>query len=227
MSKIFRIDWYPHQAHADYSRMDAEEIGLMSQLINLMYIHEGPINNDPKWICRSIKNMGSAKCRNIINRLLKNKEISLTPDGKLLKNMVQNQLNTVAKRMKNDSYCGSIDGVLDIGIEQNQLLNNPPSISTSTSISKEKIYKKEFSDWYKLYPLKKARANAEKAYLKVRKNGASAEELIAAIEPYKANKPEWKDYMHPASWLNGECWKDEYETTEDGPDWDAFDREKE
>lgn len=98
MSKIFRIDWYPHQAYVDYSRMDADEIAVMSQIINLIYMNENPIDNDPKWISRSIRDMGPAKCRNVIDRLIHRGELSLDENGKISKKMCENQLKNVSKR---------------------------------------------------------------------------------------------------------------------------------
>ncbi|MCH7783563.1 hypothetical protein IID62_10920, partial [candidate division KSB1 bacterium] len=94
------------------------------------------------------------------------------------KRLSHSQSKKSKARWENDSSSKSlknkdtVDAVADNGHSPANASPTPTPIPTP---NKEKIYKKEFSDWYKLYPLKKARANAEKAYLKVRKNGASAE----------------------------------------------------
>jgi hypothetical protein len=69
--------------------------------------------------------------------------------------------------------------------------------------------------FYPAYPKKKDPAGALKAYLKAGKAGGlpSAESLLAILEEQKT-WPEWnreagKFIPHPASWLNGERWKDE------------------
>ncbi len=73
--------------------------------------------------------------------------------------------------------------------------------------------KDDFEVFYKAYPLKKGRGQAEKAFLKV---NVPVSTLLEAIEKQKKEKiakkerkefcPEWK---HPATWLNGKCWEDE------------------
>lgn len=87
------------------------------------------------------------------------------------------------------------------------------------NITKETIQKKIMSDFeifYKAYPLKKGRGQAERAFLKV---DVPVSVLLEAIEKQKKEKivkkerkefcPEWK---HPATWLNGKCWEDEVST---------------
>ncbi|MCG8345029.1 MAG: hypothetical protein MI685_07710 [Chlorobiales bacterium] len=48
--KTFRVDWYPAAAHYDFSRLEAEEIAVLMQIINAIYIENGPIDNDPDHI---------------------------------------------------------------------------------------------------------------------------------------------------------------------------------
>lgn len=68
----------------------------------------------------------------------------------------------------------------------------------------------QFQNWWLAYPRKIAKANARKAFSKAIKI-ASMEQLLEGITRYVANKPAYCDYAHPASWLNGERWSDEYE----------------
>lgn len=71
----------------------------------------------------------------------------------------------------------------------------------------------EFMVFWRSYPRRVARANARKAFDKAIKK-TTMEALIQGITDYVAHKPQWCDYAHPASWLNGERWLDEYEPTQ-------------
>ncbi len=87
-----------------------------------------------------------------------------------------------------------------------------PSVYVSVSdrrTSSEKITD-EFEIWYSAYPRHKSRGDALKAYRKVRKT-VDAEVLLvgakAAARKYAGTDQQFTPY--PASWLNGEEWKDE------------------
>lgn len=67
-----------------------------------------------------------------------------------------------------------------------------------------------FPTFWSLYPRKVGKLAAMKAWAKAVKLD-TPENIIAGIEPYKAHKPEWQDYCHPATWLNQGRWMDEYE----------------
>ncbi len=66
----------------------------------------------------------------------------------------------------------------------------------------------DFDEWYSAYPRKVARAAAFRAYKAARKKIDSTT-LMLAIPIYMKNKPDYADWKYPATWLNGECWKDE------------------
>ncbi len=143
--KIFRVDWYAADAYVDFSRMDAHEIAVMIQIINLIYLNQGAIENEPKWIARSIRDMGSAKCRNIINKLIEKNALFLQNDGKISQKRTQNELKTVEKRKQNASKTGKKGAENRWRNEEKQTLSNGEGISsamastsTSTSTSKER-----------------------------------------------------------------------------------------
>ncbi len=79
----------------------------------------------------------------------------------------------------------------------------------------ERQIAEDFNDWYAVYPKHKGRGAAVNAYTKARKNGATAEELIAGAKRYvqerKGEDPKFT--KAPASWLNQECWTDEPDYT--------------
>ena len=77
-------------------------------------------------------------------------------------------------------------------------------------------YADEFAEWYADYPRKRSRKQAEKAFAKARKEGATVQELTDGLAKAKRSwQLEGRDSTkipYPASWLNAEGWADE-ETT--------------
>jgi hypothetical protein len=71
----------------------------------------------------------------------------------------------------------------------------------------------KFNLFWKVYPKKKAKQNAEKAFQKINPDDLLLEVIISAIEKSKTTE-EWikekgKFIPHPATWLNGKRWLDE------------------
>lgn len=69
-------------------------------------------------------------------------------------------------------------------------------------------YSVDFDVFWQAFPNHTAKLAAAKAYLKARRT-ASAEDLLDGIARYIAAKPEWQDFCHASTWLNGERWNDE------------------
>ena len=68
----------------------------------------------------------------------------------------------------------------------------------------------QFEAFWKSYPRRVAKGAARKAWDKAIKK-TTLENMLKAITEYVAKKPEKIDFKHPATWLNGECWDDEWE----------------
>jgi hypothetical protein len=67
----------------------------------------------------------------------------------------------------------------------------------------------QFEAFWKAYPRRVAKGHARTAFDKaIRKT--TLETMLAAIGDYILCKPERIDFKHPATWLNGECWSDEW-----------------
>lgn len=74
-----------------------------------------------------------------------------------------------------------------------------------------------FDEFWKLYPKKVGKAQAEKAWKKLKVDEALLETMKKAIERQKRSK-QWKDKQfipYPATWLNGRRWEDELEERTD------------
>ncbi|MCY1237870.1 hypothetical protein D9M72_505820 [compost metagenome] len=68
----------------------------------------------------------------------------------------------------------------------------------------------QFQMFWVSYPRRVAKGAARKAWDKAIKK-TTLENMLKAISEYVAKKPEKIDFKHPATWLNGECWDDEWE----------------
>ena len=66
----------------------------------------------------------------------------------------------------------------------------------------------EFETFWQAFPRRTEKIAARKAYLKARKM-ASAQEILDGVARYKANKPGYADWCHPATFLNRGRWMDE------------------
>ena len=91
-----------------------------------------------------------------------------------------------------------------------------PSIGKD-SIDKNSIniYVQEFDEVWKLYPRKQGKSNAEKSYIKARKDGTSKEDILQGLKKYNAyierNKVESKYIKMGSTWFNQKCWEDNYD----------------
>lgn len=85
------------------------------------------------------------------------------------------------------------------------------------SINNKEIYKENFEQWWKEYPRKIDKKKAlEKFTTILADKKATLEEIIAGAKKYalhcQEEKTEIRYIKHPTTWLNGECWQNEYTT---------------
>ncbi|MBO1269601.1 hypothetical protein J1902_16795 [Arthrobacter sp. PO-11] len=95
---------------------------------------------------------------------------------------------------------------------QGEILIDLPEVKAPTSkAALAKQLAEDFNDWYAVYPKHTARKLAEDAYVKARKNGATAEELLAGARRFAAERKgqDPKFTAGPAPWLNQERWTDD------------------
>ena len=91
----------------------------------------------------------------------------------------------------------------------------PNSNSNSKGKNNNGDFEKEFEEVWKLYPNKKGKSVALKAYTKARKSGVDRETIVKGIEAYKAEislkQTPIKFVKHGSTWFNQQGWEDEYE----------------
>lgn len=72
----------------------------------------------------------------------------------------------------------------------------------------------QFEDFWDCYGYKVGKSKAKKAYEKAIKSGVKHESIIQGVRAYQkdcqAKGMEVKFFKHPATWLNGEHWEDEF-----------------
>lgn len=84
-----------------------------------------------------------------------------------------------------------------------------PSTSTKDQGPSAPDFKKDFLDWWAVYPRREGKADAQRAYEKAVKR-ADHETLMAGAKRVADNPPtEAKFIPMPATWLNGDRWLDE------------------
>lgn len=134
--KAFRVDWYPHAALVDLAKLKPEEIAVLVQIVNLIYAHNGPIDNDPKFISKYC-GMGGVKSKKTINSLVHKEHIYITGDGKIAQKRCLTELETVEKRREISSKNGRKGAEERWGCQQKQQDRNGNAIRGAIdSISK-------------------------------------------------------------------------------------------
>lgn len=140
--KAFRVDWYARDSFMDFAQLKADEIGVLMQIINLIYSHNGPIDNDPKFIGK-ICGIRAAKCKTIVSALILKDHIFITPEGKIFKRRCERALLAIEERREKSSKSGKKGAEIKWGIQEKQYDDNSGAIkegmaSTSTYKSTNK-----------------------------------------------------------------------------------------
>lgn len=90
----------------------------------------------------------------------------------------------------------------------------PPDTDTDTEQNRKESILSDFEGFWNLYGFKVGKQKAQISYNNARKKGATREIIIGGVERYQrasqAKGTPAKFIKHPATWLNGEHWNDEY-----------------
>ncbi len=160
--------------------------------------------------------MGKIRCSQVVNRLQLMKIITVTEN-----------INGIGKKYKLnkdfekwDTVNENINRYRKMKSTVNVLINGPlmKTLTTKDTITKDTITKDKniyarFEKFWKAYPKKKSKGQAEKAWLRVRPDEQLLATMIATIERAKKSE-EWRREMgkyipYPATWLNAKGWEDE------------------
>ena len=96
---------------------------------------------------------------------------------------------------------------------------NFKQIESDKDKDKDDDIDKDFETFWEAYPKKSAKKDAQKAWRRLKPNQKLLDEIMLALENAKKSKAwqEPKYIPHPATWLNGERYKDEPEVQNDDP----------
>jgi hypothetical protein len=147
-----------------------------------------------------------------------NTMLTETPQSKVKKSKVKESNNIRASEAAQvstapvdvDGVEAPKEGVTAISDEQIKTKNGP------RSPFKSKRQEQFFDEFWAVFPKKRSKGQAEKAWAKLQLDEQLLETMLAAIERAKKSE-EWRKengrYIpHPATWLNAKGWEDEYTT---------------
>lgn len=103
------------------------------------------------------------------------------------------------------------DTLIDVPVSQELAVVAPVA---PVKAKKQTGYTDDFENFWRTYPRRIEKKSAFKAWKGALKKGATADEITAGAAryaKYRAGEPE-QYTKHPSTWLNQECWEDEYST---------------
>lgn len=128
-------------------------------------------------------------------------------------------------------------GYLENIKESNTVISNTTSDTNNKTVNKVDL-EKRFNELWKLYPNKKGKPVALRAYKNAIKDGVTDDEVRSGINKYlteiKVKQTEQQYIKHGSTWFNQKAWEDDYETSsvvvkgtqrETLPDWARDDYE--
>ena len=122
------LEWYKREPVAylrDVQGLSSKEHAVYSVVIDLLYVHGGVIQNDPKFISGFISDIGSASVRNILASLAANKRITLeVTKDEISQKRAKNEVKTKVKQRENAVKTGRIGGVLSAELRASAKENN-------------------------------------------------------------------------------------------------------
>ena len=113
------------------------------------------------------------------------------------------------------------DTLIDVPVSQELTVaapKTPAKAKKSKKSKKRNDYPDDFEEFWRTYPRHEDKKKAFKVWQTALKNGATADEIIAGAAryaKYRAGEPE-QYTKHPSTWLNGDCWENEYSTAGTG-----------
>ena len=110
------------------------------------------------------------------------------------------------------------DTLIDVPASQELAITTPAVPVKAKKSKKRNDYPDDFEEFWRIYPRHEDKKKAFKVWQTALKNGATADEIIAGAAryaKYRAGEPE-QYTKHPSTWLNGDCWENEYSTAGTG-----------
>lgn len=110
------------------------------------------------------------------------------------------------------------DTLIDVPVSQELTVAAHKAPVKAKKSKKRNDYPDDFEEFWRIYPRHEDKKKAFKVWQTALKNGATADEIIAGAAryaKYRAGEPA-QYTKHPSTWLNGDCWENEYSTAGTG-----------
>lgn len=235
------LSWYKRQPAAylgGVQGLTSKQHAVYSVVLDLIYVHGGYINNDPRWIAGWISDMGSASVRTAIESLIECGKLQLE-EGRLTqkraKSEVKTERNQRETREKLASFAGKrsaesrarsneINDLVQPDVQPDKIREDK-RIKRVTKVTPKREDDPLFDMAWSEYPRKVGKGQARKAW-----NAAiKKEDPVKIIEALEKHSMAWDGKSpefipHLSTWLNGERWLDDLDESESF--WDNFDWEK-
>lgn len=108
----------------------------------------------------------------------------------------------------------NINNTLKGDAENNTISSNEPKRKPPM----DAVYSEEFKEIWKLYPKKQGKENAERDYIKARKEGIEKQTILDGLNAYLSyidrNGTESRYIKNGSTWFHQRCWDDDYTVTE-------------
>lgn len=110
---------------------------------------------------------------------------------------------------------GVTDRVPDRGGESSESESESESYPTRSASDRVDVLDERFADFWAVYPKRKSKGQALKAWRTALRRKVDPDHIIAAAKTYADNVAniDQQFVKHPATWLNGECYDDEQTQT--------------
>ena len=99
-------------------------------------------------------------------------------------------------------------------VPENPIQSNLESESNPNPTSTQSAQQNHFDTFWSIYPKKRSKGAAEKAWAKIKPDEQLMEQIISALERAKTSADWQKDggqfIPYPATWLNAKGWEDDY-----------------
>ena len=151
---------------------------------------------------------------------------SLIPPQRKVKGGIKEKFkdnNTFNNTFNNTSniYSSSCDERQPLSLVDDVQPRSDKAKEDTSKKEKAKQLDKDFEALWKLYPNKKGKAKAKKAYIKAIKDGVTNKQIQDGIVAYtkeiKAKNTDKEYIKHGSTWFNNRAWEDEYDTTPNQP----------
>lgn len=208
---------YPSDFIAGTIALTAEEKGVYSCLLDLMYDRRRAITDDARELGR-ICGCSTRRFKQVRDRLHALGKLILR-DGLISNARFEKQNNSEkieAEKLRENGIKGAAktNEKRSAANENNHLeLEGPPSVKPAYQKPDTRNQNnKDFELWWQAYPKHVAKGAAQKSYLAIiNRREASNDDLLRGAQSY-ANAVRGKDQQftaHPATWLNGKRWLDQ------------------